>query len=304
METKQGYRRILITGIPNGALYRLQQKFPANDNNKSLYKAVARLRDALERRCWKDILQLTAQWPEALKKDSWCYLSIKEQQVICQLSAEPLENENQLIHGDCLQVMPTLDSSSVDLVLTDPPYLVNYTSRDGRSIINDDDDTWLMPAFQQMHRVLKNNSFCISFYGWNKVDRFMEAWKRAGFRPVGHFTFVKSYASSSRFTRSCHENAYLLVKGRPEKPTKPIRDALPWKYTGNTLHPTQKPVKILTQLIEAYSQPGEMVLDPFAGSASTAVAAWDTGRRYIAVEKDVNYHAIAQERLSRLGQPA
>src|SRR5205807_2307166 len=71
-----------------------------------------------------------------------------------------------LIHGDCLQVLPTLPTASVDFILTDPPYITRYKSRDGRSVTNDDNDRWLKPAFAQMHRVLKNDSFAVSFYGW------------------------------------------------------------------------------------------------------------------------------------------
>jgi adenine-specific DNA-methyltransferase len=205
---------------------------------------------------------------------------------------------NRLIHGDCIEVMQSLPTGSMDFILTDPPYLVKYQSRDGRSIMNDDNDRWLLPAFAEMHRVLKDNSFCISFYGWHKVDRFMDVWKRVGFRPVGHFTFIKHYASSQSFTQFAHENAYLLIKGNPDRPPKAPRDVLSWgKYTGNKLHPTQKPVEPLGALIEAYTVPGALVLDPFSGSASTAVAARSKGRTFFAIEKDPAYYDIAKNRL-------
>lgn len=213
-------------------------------------------------------------------------------------SVAPAKPDNRLIHGDCIDVMKTLAPASVDLIVTDPPYLVRYESRDGRTVPNDDNDRWMNPAFAEMFRVLKDNSFCISFYGWQKVDRFMEAWKRAGFRPVGHFTFVKRYASSQSFTSACHESAYLLIKGNPPKPQTALGDVLPWRYTGNKLHPTQKPVEALTPLIDAYSKPGDIVLDPFGGSGSTAFAAAKQGRRFLTIEKDPKYHAIAEKRLS------
>lgn len=214
----------------------------------------------------------------------------------------PPQPINQMIHGDCIEVMSEMEAASVELIVTDPPYIVNYKGRDGRTVLNDDNGRWLRPAFAQMARVLKPNSFCISFYGWNRIDLFMDAWKKAGLTPVGHFSFNKSYASSTLFNQNCHESAYLLAKGRPAKPEKPIRDALLWKYTGNKLHPTQKPVEILETLIATFSQPDDIVLDPFAGSASTAVAAERLGRRYIAIEKDDRYHAIACERLDSLNQ--
>jgi adenine-specific DNA-methyltransferase len=203
----------------------------------------------------------------------------------------------RIIHGDCITVMRTMPSECVDLIATDPPYLVGYQPRDGRSILNDENDAWLLPSFAQMYRVLKNNRFLVSFYSWNKVDRFFEAWKSAGFRTVGHLVWVKNYHSNERFVRYSHEAAYLLAKGEPEKPSVALRDVLAWEYTGDGLHPTQKPVMALAPVIKAFSKEGEVVLDPFAGSGTTAVAAKLAGRRFIGIELDPAYHRIAKRRL-------
>lgn len=204
-----------------------------------------------------------------------------------------------IIHGDCLAVMPTLPSASVDFILTDPPYLVNYRDRAGRTIANDRDGAWLAPAFAEAYRVLKDDSLCVSFYGWQAIDSFMAAWRGAGFRPVGHLVFAKRYASSSRFTAARHEAAYLLAKGRPALPASPPDDILSFPYTGNRLHPTQKPVASLSALIAAYTRPGDLVFDPFAGSGSTLVAARELGRRGLGIELDAGH---AQTGLSRLSE--
>jgi len=180
---------------------------------------------------------------------------------------------SRVVLGDCLSVLPTLPDRCVDLVLTDPPYLVNYVDRSGRSIANDRTDEWLAPAFAQMFRVLRDDAFCISFYGWNRVDRFFAAWRAAGFRVVGHLVFAKQYQSKARFLAYQHESAYLLAKGQPALPAEPLPDVMPWKYSGNRHHPTQKPVECLAPLIESFSRPRDIVLDPFAGSGSTCVAA-------------------------------
>jgi DNA modification methylase len=92
---------------------------------------------------------------------------------------------NGVTCGDCIDVMAHMPSRSVDFVLTDPPYLVRYHDRSGRRVINDDNDAWLKPAFAQIHRLLKPDSLCVSFYGWNKTDVFMTAWREAG-APVLH----------------------------------------------------------------------------------------------------------------------
>jgi adenine-specific DNA-methyltransferase len=207
---------------------------------------------------------------------------------------------DRVTRGDCLQVLRLLPSASIDLVVTDPPYAVRYQDQLGRRIHNDDNTRWLHPAFSELFRVLRDDTFCVSFYGWTKVDRFVAAWRDVGFRPVGHFTFVKAYASKIGYTAMRHENAFLLAKGRPLEPANPPPDVIPWRYAGNTLHPTQKPVSILKPLVQAYSKEGDVVLDPFAGSGSTGVAALRTNRRFILVEQDETYHGIAAERLRSL----
>ena len=107
---------------------------------------------------------------------------------------------NRVLEGDCTQVLRLLPSESVDLVVTDPPYFVRYRDKMGRTIANDDDPANVLGAFADVYRLLKPNTFCISFYGWNKVDAFFTAWRRAGFQPVGHLVWHKGYASS---TASC-----------------------------------------------------------------------------------------------------
>lgn len=210
-------------------------------------------------------------------------------------------SRNTIIQGDCLNVLPSLAAGSVNFVLTDPPYLARYTSRDGRSIPNDDNDAWLKPAFAELHRVLERHSFCVSFYGWPHADRFLAAFRSAGFRVAGHFAFPKRYTSGSKYLRYQHECAYLLAKGAPKRPRQLIGDVLDWTYSGNRLHPTQKPLSVLLPLVETFSAPQGLVLDPFAGSGSSLLAARMLGRAYLGIELDARYGAIAAE---RLGQPA
>jgi site-specific DNA-methyltransferase (adenine-specific) len=177
-----------------------------------------------------------------------------------------------------------------------------YRDRNGRKVANDDNARWLRPAFNQMHRVLKDGGFAVSFYGWNKVDLFMDAWKAAGFRIVGHIVFRKRYASSAKFLRYQHEQAYLLAKGNVCLPENPIPDVIDFPYAGNKLHPTQKPVEALAPLIEAFTKPGELVLDPFSGSGSTLAAAQQIGRDWIGIELDSGHHQTASRRLAWMQQ--
>jgi len=205
---------------------------------------------------------------------------------------------NTVLHGDCIALMGAMPAGGVDCIVTDPPYLAHYRSRDGRGVPNDDNAAWLAPAYAGMHRVLKPGGLCVSFYGWPKADLFIAAWRAAGFRMVGHIVFRKRYASSVRYLRHQHEQAYVLAKGEPSLPASPVPDVIDWCYTGNRLHPTQKPVASLMPLIEAFCPPGGLVLDPFAGSGSTLVAAQRLGRAYLGMEIDAGYHRLAADRLA------
>lgn len=199
--------------------------------------------------------------------------------------------------GDCIDVMAHMPRACVDFILTDPPYLVRYRDRSGRSIANDAESGWLVPAFAQMHRVLREHALCVSFYGWNHADLFLTAARSAGFRPAGHIVFRKPYASNARFLRYEHEQAFLFAKGRPALPESPPSDVIDgWVYTGNRLHPTQKPVGVLTTLIESLAAPDAVILDPFCGSGSSLVAARRAGRRFIGIELEPAHHATARSR--------
>lgn len=207
---------------------------------------------------------------------------------------------SRLMQGDCVEIMSRFPGEAVDFILTDPPYLVNYRDRSGRSIAGDKTDEWLQPACDRMFRVLKRDSLMVSFYGWNAADKFVGAWKAAGFRIVGHIVFAKPYATKSAFVGYAHESAYVLAKGRPPLPASPLPDVMNWKYTGNRHHPTEKPVTCLQPLIESFTTPAGIVLDPFAGSASTCVAAALSGRRYVGIELLPEYHAAGQRRLAQV----
>lgn len=101
-----------------------------------------------------------------------------------------MTHTNNIYLGDCINVMQQLENNSIDLIVTDPPYLVNYQDRTGRKIVNDVNHDWLEPAFTDMYRILRNNSFAISFYGWNHVEKFMTACGGLFVMMVGSVSFL------------------------------------------------------------------------------------------------------------------
>ena len=77
----------------------------------------------------------------------------------------------------------------------------------------------------------------------------------------------------------------------------PLGTNFPGQVTGNNLHPTQKPVSVLTPLVESFSNPGDVVLDPFCGSGSTLLAAHNLNRRFLGIELSKQYFDLAEQRL-------
>ena len=208
--------------------------------------------------------------------------------------------KNQIYCGDSAHILAAFPEASVDLIVTDPPYLGKYRDRSGRTLANDDNLEAVLRVFDHAYRVLKPDSYCISFYGWTAIAGFATAWEDAGFKTVGHIVWPKRYASKTSHMLYQHESAYLLAKGFPQRPVNPISDVQRWEYTGNRDHPTQKAVSVIAPLITSFSKPGDTVLDPFLGSGTTAVAAAMHGRKYVGIELDPAYCELAQRRIAQL----
>lgn len=110
---------------------------------------------------------------------------------------------SRFVLGNCIDVMARIPDNAIDFILTDPPYLVGFRDRFGRTIAGDKTDEWLQPACNEMYRVLKKDALMVSFYGWNRVDRFMAAWKNAGYRNSGTGFLLQRL----RRRRECTEHA-------------------------------------------------------------------------------------------------
>ena len=147
---------------------------------------------------------------------------------------------NRIIHGDCVQVMRQMPEAIVDLVVTDPPYLVNYSDRRGRRVANDNNGSWIEPAFAEVYRLLKPDRLCISFYGWNHTETSCEPGKQPDSPRLG--TLSGSNSTLQRLDSPRHGTSRRTCWPRvtPEKPVEPPADVRDdWRYTGNRLHPTQ-----------------------------------------------------------------
>lgn len=208
----------------------------------------------------------------------------------------------RILQGDCVALMPALAAESVDFILTDPPYLVDYKGRwggDAPGIAGDADPSWVRPAFAAMYRVLKADTFAVTFYGWPHAELFVGAFKDAGFRPVSHLAFVKNVWGLGRYTRGQHETAWLLAKGRPPAPRRGIGDVFEWVREPNAVHPNQKPLGAMRTVLATFAPEGGLVLDPFMGSGPVLRAAKDLGLRAIGIDVEPCWCRYAAARLAQ-----
>lgn len=212
--------------------------------------------------------------------------------------------ENKLIHGDSLTVLRQMEPESVDAIITDPPYGINYVSPTGARIQNDTAPfIWfLYDAFRVLKPGSSGRGTLVCFTRWDVQQVFIDAIRLAGFIVKSEVIWDKIQHGmgdlKSQFAPS-HENIIFAVKGKFSFPGHRPKDLITHrKLPGSQMiHPTEKPVPLLADLITAVTKPGDLILDPFAGSGSTLVAAKKTGRRFTGIELDDVHCAKAQRRI-------
>lgn len=215
----------------------------------------------------------------------------------------------QLYEGDCLEVMRTLPSESVDAVITDPPYGIDYQSghryklAELPKIANDERPFvwWLYDAF----RVLKEGGAVLCFCRWDVQEVFRLAMEWAGFTIKSQVIWDRQSHGMGDLKAAFapnHDVIWFGVKGRFEFPGKrPQSVVRSTRLSGlDLVHPNEKPVNLMRWCVESVTPKGGTVLDPFAGSGSTLVAAVENGYSAIGIELDANYCNVIRERMSQI----
>ncbi len=193
----------------------------------------------------------------------------------------------------------------MDAIITDPPYGINYVSKAGARIKNDQSPfIWfLYDAFRVLKSGESGRGSLICFTRWDVEQTFIDAMRMAGFNVRSEVIWdkvVHGMGDCKTQFAPTHENIIFAIKGKYSFPGHRPKDVITFsRIIGNQqmVHPTEKPVGLLSNLISSVTKPGDLILDPFAGSGSTLVAAKKTGRRFIGVELDDEYFAIAQRRI-------
>lgn len=217
--------------------------------------------------------------------------------------------DRKLILGDCFKVMPTLADNSVDCVITDPPYS-EKTHKGARTSIDKTLVTFdsfsphdLRVILTECGRVCRR--WVVATIDWRHMLDLEE-------KPPPGLKFI-------RFGVWIKPNGAPQFTGdRPGTGWEALcfmhKDGVKLRWNGggfpaviienkmNHLHPTGKPTKLLSWLVKMFTDKAETILDPFMGGGSTGVAAIQSGRRFIGIEKDKKYFAEAKRRIERTGQ--
>lgn len=214
---------------------------------------------------------------------------------------------NKVICGDCLQVMKDIPDKSIDLILTDPPYGMNYQSAwriatpQFKKIENDNNIDWFPEFIKECYRVLKDNSHIYIFCNDYNISKFRNLQEQAGFKNKRTLVWVKNnhtsgdllgdYANKTEFINYAQKGRRLLNGGRNT-------NVLEFSRVSKLEHPTQKPVDLNEFLIKKSTNENDIILDPFAGSGTTGVACKNLNRNYILIEKEPEYVKIINKRLT------
>jgi len=256
---------------------------------------------------------------------------------------------NKIIYlGDCIEVMQTFTTGSIDLIITSPPYNVGI---DYGHDIDDNRDfedyyRWVRTWMAECARVLVDGGrivINIPSMANNKqgkaqglqtyTDRYLPIMRASGLTPREYITWVKSRAEfdesnfcgnstawgswlspGNPFCRSFSEIILVAHKGQAAKKSR-MADATPditkdefLRFTRNVWfmpaetnrdHPAPFPEDLPYRAIKLYTWPGDVVLDPFCGSGTTLLSAAKTGRKWIGIDRNMQYVSMAKERVSR-----
>jgi len=232
---------------------------------------------------------------------------------------------NNLYNMDCLEGLKLIPDNSIDLVVTDPPYKIVQggcsnkavtinacggilNKHDGNNIelvkkgkIFNHNEIQFNEWLPEIYRVLKDNSHCyIMINGRNLAELQMEA-EKVGFRFHNIIAWDKGNATPNKWYMQRLEFILFLFKGEAKNINNMGTTTLlqvPNIKRGTKQHPTEKPIDLMKILIENSSSENEIVLDPFMGVGSTALACKELNRQFIGFELDKHYCELAEKRIS------
>ena len=238
-----------------------------------------------------------------------------------------LENRmktNQIIKGDCIEEMKKLPDNSVDAIITDPPYKLQFKNPidlHGRKAFYGSlqDMDWdklnikelYEKLFPQFNKILKKDGSILIFVRTEWITYCIDEAEKNGFKIKATITWhktnpvpqvrKKNYLSSTEsilwFSRWNEEKILFTFNFKKQKEMHNFVEFPICSGNERTKHPTQKPLKLMERLVHIHTNEGDTILDPFLGSGTTAIACLKLNRKFIGIEKEEEYVKIANARI-------
>lgn len=206
---------------------------------------------------------------------------------------------DKIVCGDSLELVKEIPSDSIDAIITDPPYGLNT-----KGIDNDADLSVFYKSLTGLYRVLKKDGWFITFFSTKFLPKLFENNPFAYFWQIVLYCPEGSVRSPIGITK--YMSSFIFKKGAPRiiQKNKDIFKDTPGKLIepdeGFINHPTPKPKHFIKKLIRMFTKEEDLILDPFIGSGSTAVACKQLKRRFIGLEINPKYVKLANGRLKRV----
>lgn len=218
-----------------------------------------------------------------------------------------------IFNKNCLDVMKNIETATIDLIVTDPPYKTTKRGDSGGMLktkmfmegkVFKENNIKPEEYMSEFFRILKDGSHCYVMTNHVNLQHMINTATEVGFKFVKCLIWNKGNKIMGQSYMNQFEYILFLRKGKHKKinncgtsdilsiPNKKDKDE-----NGKNLHDTQKPVELMKILIENSSQKCDIVLDPFMGIGSTGLACIECGRNFIGVELDPQYFEIAKRRL-------
>lgn len=215
-----------------------------------------------------------------------------------------------LLKGDVKELLLRLKSESVDCIITDPPYKKIKGGKNGKNspkgILKENDgkifeyndiefDDWI----PECYRILKDNSHAYFFTDFTNLQKIMVSIEKAGFYIHNLLVWLKNNATPNRYYMKNCEYILFCKKGKAKTINHPgSKTVLSYdNILGNKIHPSEKPIDLLTELILNSTNENDIIFDPFSGSESTATSAVLNNRKSISIDIDSKYTSNRIERL-------
>ena len=220
---------------------------------------------------------------------------------------------NKVYNKDCVELLDDMIKEGVliDCVITDPPYLISYKTNHRKdkehkfckAIANDDNPQLISDVIERLYKVMKEDTALYMFCGSDKVDFFKQELEKY-FQVKNIIVWDKGNHTAGDLEAQFGKQYEFVIyanKGRAKFNDGVMRYTDIWRIPRevgtNQIHQNQKPIDIISRMLKIHTKENDLVLDPFMGSFTTAVACHKLKRKFIGAELDKEYWQLGQKRL-------